>query len=201
MKKEKSLLIDKLKKSTKKIMLIVFTLIITLFSSSSVDATSSAPSSFVVNGAGTSTYTLGNYFNGWPYDGYWHFHRKATSEGKAIYCVEPHNKFGNDTYKLSGEADARYSYILANGYPNKSITGDDNTDYLITSFAVFYLVNPSDYIFDYMDLSNGTYKGTANTIVQEIAKLVNGSKNYAYTEPTIKVNSNNNFTLSSFQNT
>ena len=184
-------------KLIKKIIFAVVILMITLILCDNVYATSNAPSSFTVDGTGVWTYTLGNYFKNWQYDGTYHFHHKATSEGKPIYCVEIHNSFGNTTYTLSGEASAPYSYILANGYPNKSITGDDDADYMITSFAIFYLISPSDYIFGGMDFEKGTFYGNSNIYVQEIAKLVNGSKDYSYTEPSIKIDSNNSFSLSS----
>ena len=46
---------------------------------------------------------------------------------------------------LEGEAPAAIAYILSNGYPRTSITGDSDKDYYITQAALWW----------YMDLHMG----------------------------------------------
>ena len=86
---------------------------------------------------------------------------------------------GTETYYLSEELDAKYAYVMENGYPNKSLTGNNDEDYYITGLAIWYLINPSDSIFANFDIANGTYRGQRNTAVQWINKLVSGAASYS----------------------
>ena len=182
----------------KNILTSFITIVACLFADT-VSAATTAPDSFMVNGddayvVNTSEYLPNNDM------GKYHFHYKVNADGHNIFCVEIHNyavTSGTEKYTFSKEAEAKFSYILANGYPNKSITGNKDKDYLITSFAVFYLIDPTDYIFDGFDLEKGTFKGVENDVVKGVAKLVYGSKSYSYVKPTITLKTNSNFTLSS----
>lgn len=174
---------------------IAFITIITLLFGSAVNAASTAPSYYNVNGDDIYQIKSKNYLPGAT----WNSHYKKNTNGDIIFCVQSHYKavrYGIQKYTLSNEVEAKFAYVLKNGYPNKSITGDKDTDYLITAYAVHYLVDSSDYIFDYFDLNNGTYRGIANDVVMEMAKLVNGANSYSYISPSIKINGNNNFSLS-----
>lgn len=126
---------------------------------------------------------------------------KKTTDGKIVYCIEPHDDAihsGIQSYTLSKEMSAKFAYVLANGYPNVSITGNNNMDYYITGLAVWYLINPNDTVFTYFDLNKGTYKGYDSKVVKEVAKLVNGANSYSYIEPSIKISTDSsNLTLSS----
>ncbi len=126
---------------------------------------------------------------------------KINTDGQYIYCTESHDlsvSSGTQKYTLSKELDARFAYVLANGYPNKHITGDDDEDYLITAFSIWYLINPEDPYLEPLDIDNGTYRGNPNSFVVEVGKLVKAASNYTYTTPTIKLNaSSTGFTLSS----
>jgi len=171
------------------------TMFVLLFSCS-VLADSSAPSSYTVSGKDLYKIDTNKYLPGATWD---MFYKKNTN-GEIIYCTESYDyavTSGTQKYTLSKELEAKYAYAIANGYPNKSITGNEEKDYFITAFAIYYLVNPNDSILANFDLSKGTYRGKDNYYVKEIAKLVNGAYSYSYTEPSIKLNTSNNFTLSS----
>ena len=161
-----------------------------------VKAETTVPSSFTVNGSDQHRIDSSKYMPNNP----WSFYYKQNSDGKIIYCVQSDHDAvtsGTQIYNLKGETDAKFAYVMANGYPNKNITGDKEKDYFITALAVFYLVNPKDQYFNHYDLEKGTYRGKVNDVVVEVAKLVNGAKDYSYTNPTIKITSNDTFTLSS----
>ncbi len=177
--------------------LINFITIFVLLFVGTVSAETTAPGNFTVNGDDVYVIETSKYLSGAT----WNTHYKLNTDGHIIYCVQSHHyavEYGIQKYTLYSEVDAKYSYVLNNGYPNKSITGDKEKDYFITAFAIYYLVDPSDYIFDHFDFNNGTYRGVANDAVKEIAKLINGANSYSYVDPTIKIDGNNNaFSLSS----
>ena len=165
-----------------------------------VKAETTAPSSFTVEGSDLYEIDLAKILpNGGLRD--YDFHYKQNTDGQVIYCVQSHEgaaSYGTNIYTLGKELDSRFVYVIANGYPYKTITGDKDTDYFITAFAVFYLINPNDSIFQQFDFEKGTYRGTESNAVKEINKLVEGAKNFSYVEPTIDVDlSSDGFTLSS----
>ncbi len=179
----------------KKILLSIVAIISTLFIAT-VKA-DSAPNNFVINASNTKMLYGSDYLgNGSTLN----FTYKTNSAGKVVYCTEIHDSMtsSSETYTLSKAADAKYAYVLANGYPNRSITGNNYKDYYITGLALWYLISPNDSVFTYFNLSAGTYKGSSSQVVKEVAKLVNAAKNYSYVTPSIKIqNATSNFTLSS----
>ena len=78
------------------------------------------------------------------------FYYKVTRDGKYVYCVEMNKKLAKNVranlVSNSNKADAGVTYILKNGYPNKSITGNSDKDYYITQTAVWW----------YLDMVHGT---------------------------------------------
>lgn len=178
----------------KNILLCLITMFVALFVHT-VNAETTAPNSYIVNGSDLYKIDTNKYLPG----GTWDFYFKQNANGNIIYCVQSHNlavSSGSQKYTLVKEVEAKYAYVLANGYPNKSISGDNEKDYFITALAVYYLVDSDDYIFANFDLSKGTYRGKSNYYVQEMAKLVEAANNYIYAKPSIKVNTNNTFMLS-----
>jgi len=156
-----------------------------------------APNSFTINASDLTLLYGANYLG---QGSTLNFTYKKTTTGKIVYCTEIHDSMTStsETYTLSKETDAKFAYILANGYPNKSITGNSYKDYYITGLAIWYLIKPNDSVFTYFNLSAGTYKGVSSQVVKEVAKLVNAAKNYSYVNPTIKINNaSSTFTLSS----
>lgn len=73
------------------------------------------------------------------------FSYKVTSDGRYLFCLDKHkNTASNVQAKLvsnSGYIDGGLIYILKNGYPEKSITGDKEKDYYITQTAVWWYLD------------------------------------------------------------
>ena len=70
------------------------------------------------------------------------FNTKTTTDGKYIYCLNMGKKTAkNITAKLVGEKDAGLAYLITNGYPNKSFTGDKLKDYYITQSAIWWYLD------------------------------------------------------------
>ena len=96
-----------------------------------VEATS-VPKSF--------TATSEKYLNG--YIAGYHFGKKKNSAGGYVYCNNIHKGTPHgEKMTLIGEAPAGIAYILSNGYPNKSITGNSDYDYYITQAAVWWYLD------------------------------------------------------------
>lgn len=73
------------------------------------------------------------------------FEYKRTTDGQDLYCLNIHkNTARNVTARLiknSPNINGGLVYILKNGYPNKSITGDNDKDYYITQTAVWWYLD------------------------------------------------------------
>lgn len=119
------------------------------------------------------------------------FQTKVTTSGEYVYCLDRTKSTAkNTTATLVGERDAGFAYIIENGYPHKSITGDRLKDYYITQTAVWW----------YLDETTGSgnlgadFKANAsdpNGIRQHVKKLVDGAKQAkekGYQKPTISIN-------------
>ena len=170
--------------------------IFALFFTDTVKANSEAPSTFLIDSKNVYLINGGKYLNGDV-----SLYYKENVNGTIVYCTEVRDlsvSWGKLDYNLSKELDARYAYVIENGYPNKSITGDKNKDYFITALAVWYLSEPNDLLFGNFDFKNGTHFGKENDTTKYVAELINGANNYSYVNPTIKINgSTNEFKLSS----
>ena len=71
-----------------------------------------------------------------------YFSTKTTTSGEYVYCLNIHKSVANNTTaKLVGELDAGVAYIMVNGYPNKSFTGDRLKDYYITQTALWWYLD------------------------------------------------------------
>ena len=73
------------------------------------------------------------------------FSYKVTTDGRYLYCLDLHrNTASNTEAKLvsnSSYVDGGLQYILKNGFPEKSITGDNDKDYYITQTAVWWYLD------------------------------------------------------------
>lgn len=78
------------------------------------------------------------------------FAYKVTTDGRYLYCVEEaKDRVSNVKANLvqnSDKIDGGIIYILKNGFPEKSITGDKDKDYYITQTAIWW----------YLDSTRGT---------------------------------------------
>ena len=165
-----------------------------------VKAETTAPSSFKVNASDLHNISTTYYLPGDFVGGNLSMHFKKNANGEIIYCIEIHDysvSSGSETYILDKELEAKYAYVIEKGYPKSYMFGSNNKDYFTTGLAIWYLSNPDDYIFKNFNLQDGTYKSNKgewikSDIVEAMAKLINGSKNYLYVEPTIKTNISDN---------
>lgn len=93
---------------------------------------SSVPKSFTA----TSEKYLDGYIAGY------HFGKKKNSAGGYVYCNNIHKGTPHgEKMTLVGQAPAGIAYILSNGYPNRSITGNSDYDYYITQAAVWWYLD------------------------------------------------------------
>lgn len=78
------------------------------------------------------------------------FSYKKTVGGEYLYCLNMAKKTAENTtaslVRNSNLVDGGIIYIIKNGYPNKSITGNKDKDYYITQTAVWW----------YLDLTRGS---------------------------------------------
>lgn len=104
------------------------------------------------------------------------YHIKTLKSGGYAYCLNIHKTTAqNVTEYLEKEMNAGIAYILENGYPNKSITGNKKYDFYITQGAIWW----------YLDDTTGTsylsssYKGSgtdSHGLRKYVKKLVSGAK-------------------------
>ena len=152
-----------------------------------VTAANNAPTTLK---AGTNTKSIG------PYDGlYTYFETKTYVEDgkeKLAYCRNSINKNAPKgvTLTKSKELDAGYLYIIKNGYPNKSITGNADKDYYITQTAVWWYMDETG---ESSGLGSG-FKNSNATSSQKAKALVEGAKKakrQGYATPSLKLSSTN----------
>ena len=161
---------------------------VTMSGLTQVAAATTAPDKITTGGSSTLPgYVAGVYFG-----------TKKTTDGKYLYCLDMPKTTAQNVkatlVKNSKYTDGGLVYILKNGYPNKSITGDNQKDYYITQTAVWW----------YLDEVHGTTnlgeqfksEGSDNYGLRKYVKnLVNeGVKHKSDTTagtPTLKLTTNN----------
>ena len=116
----------------KKMLITIVTLVISLASTTKVYAAADSIQ------LGSASYA-GNYIAGV------YFSDKKTTDGKYLYCLDMPKTTAQDV-KATLVSNSKYTdgglvYILKNGYPNKSITGDNQKDYYITQTAVWWYLD------------------------------------------------------------
>lgn len=156
-----------------------------------VEATS-VPKSFTA----TSEKYLDGYIAGYR------FGKKKNSAGGYVYCNNIHKGTPHgEKMTLVGQAPAGIAYILANGYPSKSITGNSDYDYYITQAAVWW------YLDDTTGSSNlsKSFKTTGSDphgLRKYVKSLVTAAKKVkGYSTASLTVNSASSaMTLSSDKN-
>lgn len=105
-----------------------------------------------------------------------HFTTKVSTSGELMYCLNIHKYTAqNSTAYLVGELDAGVAYIMLNGYPTKSFTGEKLKDYYITQTALWW------YLDDTTGSSNlsGSFKKNGSdkyNLRPYIKQLVSGAK-------------------------
>ncbi len=98
-----------------------------------------------VNAIGDSQIQLGEAPNTGAYIAGVKFHYKKTTDGKLLYCVDMNKHTAKnitaDIVRNSNVVNGGLLYILKNGYPVKTITGDTDKDYYITQTAVWWYLD------------------------------------------------------------
>ena len=126
-----------MKKMTKKIFTMITALLIMV--TSMLQANAAADSIQLGTATKTNAYIAGVSFS-----------YKVTTDGKYLYCLNMHKNTATNVkatlVKNSNYINGGLVHILANGYPNKSITGDKDKDYYITQTAVWW----------YLDITTGS---------------------------------------------
>lgn len=85
---------------------------------------------------------LGSAENIPAYVGGTYFTTKTTASGDYVYCLDIHKSTAqNTTANLVGEMDAGVAYIMLNGFPHKSFTGERLKDYYITQTALWWYLD------------------------------------------------------------
>ena len=175
----------KFQKNITKIFTTIITMMIILVSANKVNA---AENTIQLGDA----HYAGNYIAGV------YFTDKTTKDGKYLYCLDlPKNTAANITANLVRDSkyiDGGLIYILANGYPEKSITKDNQKDYYITQTAVWWYL---DEVYGTSNLGN-EFKTTGDDssnlrkyvkqLVEDGKKHKNDSTTLASTKLTISTN-------------
>ena len=122
----------KISKITKTIFTILIAVIITI-------------TSVISTNAASETIQLGQATKTQSYIAGVSFSYKVTTDGKYLYCLNIHKETAQNVQatlvKNSSYINGGLVYILNNGYPNKSITGDKDKDYYITQTAVWWYLD------------------------------------------------------------
>ena len=179
-------------KNMKKIFNIVLSLlIVAVVSITSIATINAAPNSVTIDREGVMTSYIGENYK-WA--------KFRTSDGKVAYCLDLAKKWPERSTNVSlvGEGDAGLTYILANGYPYKSIKDGGDQDRFITQAAVWWYLSDTGQTGKLSD-DFTTNAADPYGLRSYIQKLVNDAKNAkSGANPTLNVNvSNSNMDLSS----
>lgn len=130
-------------------------------------------------------------------------HVKKTTDGEYVYCGDMNSDIpesGTFTWELtdlSSEGARQLSYIIRNGYPNKSLVGNEKADYYITQLAIWYLTNNDNPLFDSVlavvdnELSEyGEVRHKGNLAFKELVEGAKNAPSISDKNPTINLSIN-----------
>ena len=178
-------------KKMKKLFGTIFALlIVAIVSITSIATINAAPKSVSVDREGVMVSYIGENYK-WA--------KFRTSDGKVAYCMDLGKNWPERKINMSlvGEGDAGLTYILANGYPYKSIKGNDDLDRFITQAAVWWYLSDTGQTGK-LSADFTTNAADPYNVRGDIQKLVNDAKNAkASANPTLDIKVNNsNMSLS-----
>ena len=172
-------------KNMKKIFGTILTLlIVAVVSITSMATIYAAPKNISVDREGVMVSYIGENYK-WA--------KFRTSDGKVAYCMDLGKTWPERKTDLSlvGEGDAGLTYILSNGYPYKSIVGNDDQDRFITQAAVWWYLSDTGQTGKLSD-DFTTNAADPYGLRSYIQKLVSDAKNAkASSAPTLDVKVNN----------
>lgn len=149
----------------KKILSYVLVLLISIISFVDCVNAKSAPGAVSVN-AGISSGDL-NYIKSVS------FKMKTVNGELYAYCLNRYkNTYSIENYFQYKKMDEGFKYLIKNGYPNKSITGDSKKDYYITQMAIWaYQDSTSQY---------DSYDGHTSNLEKDFFVVNNNTTNDPY---------------------
>ena len=119
-----------MKKISKKVLALIVA--IATFFIGSAQVAADAPKSISMGTAGGKLEYITGLF----------FQPMKTTDGTVVYCLDINkNTTQNTKVYLSKELDAGMAYLVQNGYPHKSFTGDANKDRYITQMAIWWYLD------------------------------------------------------------
>ena len=113
---------------------------------------------------------------------YLYYDENIMADGRSAYCLEymTPNPLGLNV-TLKQKLDAGYTYLIANGYPAKSFTGNASMDSYLTQIAIYWYHDRANGISDSQDgMIPGWYKTQASDphgLKPHIMNLLNGAMN------------------------
>lgn len=121
------------------------------------------------------------------------FNTKVKKDGTLLYCLNMNKKTAkNITAKLVGQRDAGVAYIMLNGYPNKSFTGERLKDYYITQSALWWYL---DNTTGSSNLSNkfkttGSDEYNLRPIIKKLVAEAETARKKGYAKTTLTISAN-----------
>lgn len=168
--------------------LVIAVLLITAFMfNEKLSATTNRPDSIKIDG---QSLNLPTYLEGYKFSG-------MSGNGGIIYCLDYKlaSPLGLTAYYY-GERDAGFAYVLANGYPHKSITGNKEKDITITQMALWMYLDTTtgskniapnfDSISDQSGLRGHIYNLFNNAMI---------ARSKGYEKPTVSLRADNGTNL------
>lgn len=105
---------------------------------------------------------------------------KKDSNGRYAYCLEHDKQLPQGEEFTEGEMDKGLTYILLNGFPNKSFTGNEQKDYYITQASIHLYRGEIQWLY-------GSDVKDPYGLLPYIKNLVNGAKSYNPVIPSINI--------------
>lgn len=117
-----------------------------------------------------------------------YFDTKKTIDGDYMYCLDMYKyTTQNTTVTLDGELDAGVAYIMVNGYPNKSFTGEKFKDYYITQTALWWYLDDTTGSSNLSQSfkTNGSDQYNLRPYIQNLVAKAKEARNAGYTKTTL----------------
>ena len=116
------------------------------------------------------------------------FTTKTTTDGELLYCLDMKKYTAQNTVAhLVGERDAGVAYIMVNGYPNKTFTGDKYMDYYITQTALWWYLDDTTGSSNLGAAfkTNGSDPNNLRPYVKDLVSKAKAAKEAGYQKTTI----------------
>lgn len=116
------------------------------------------------------------------------FTTKTTTDGELLYCLDMKKYTAQNTVAhLVGERDAGVAYIMVNGYPNKTFTGDKYMDYYITQTALWWYLDDTTGSSNLGAAfkTNGSDPNNLRPYVKDLVSRAKAAKEAGYQKTTI----------------